>query len=87
MEEPLKGTLLLAVYAVVMITVFRSGILHDEKAPYSFLDFENTSLLYRAACFAGVFGVGYLVSWLLMRLNMKLSWIWFFDIDRLKKKG
>ena len=86
-QEPFKGLLIIILYAAVMIAFFGSGILPSEKAPYSFLDFENTSLFFKFACLVGIFVVGYAVSWLLMRLNMKLSWIWFYDIKRLKKKG
>lgn len=85
--EPLKGTILIAIYAVVMLSFFGAGVLPSEKAPYSFLDFKNTTLIYKIGCIAGIFAVGYAVSWLLMRLNMRLSWIWFFDRKRLKKKG
>lgn len=86
-EDPLKGTLIIAVYGTVMSMLFGTGKLPSELAPYSFLDFENTSMLFRIGCDAGIFAVGYAVSWLLMKLNMKLSWIWFYDIRRLKKKG
>ncbi len=85
--EPLKGTIFIALYGVVMTVIFGTGMLPREKAPYSFLDFENTSMFYKIVCLAGIFAVGYAVSWLLMRLNMKLSWIWFYDKRRMKKKG
>lgn len=85
--DPLKGTIIIAVYAALMTMLFGTGVLSSEKAPYSFLDFDNTSMLFKLACLAGIFAVGYAVSWLLMRLNMKLSWIWFYDINRSKKKG
>lgn len=86
-QEPLKGLLIITIYAVLMLIIFGSGMLPSEKAPYSFLDFENTSILFKLACLVGIYVVGYVVSWLLMRLNMKLSWIWFHDINRLKKRG
>ena len=87
LNEPLKGMLLLAAYGIVMMYFFGSGILPSEKAPYSFLDFEKTSILFKIACFAVIFAIGYFVSWVLMRLNMKLSWIWFYDRKRRKKRG
>ena len=83
--EPLKGTIIIAIYTIVMTTFFGVGLLPSEKAPYSFLDFENTSLLYKAGCLIGIFVVGYGVSWILMRLNMRLSWIWFYNPKRMKK--
>ena len=86
-EEPMNGILLIAIYAVVMTIFFGVGMLPSEKAPYSFLDFEKTTTLFKLGCLAGIFTVGYAVSWLLMRLNMKLSWVWFYDMNRSKKKG
>ena len=85
--EPFKGTIFIALYAVVMLVVFGTGILPSEKAPYSFLDFKNTSMLFKMACLIGIFAVGYGVSLLLMRLNKKISWIWFYDMKRSKRKG
>ena len=85
--EPLKGTMFIGVYAVLMTTLFGTGKISSDKAPYSFLDFEHTSMLYKLISLVSIFAIGYAVSWLLMRLNMKLSWIWFGDIRRFKKKG
>jgi hypothetical protein len=85
--EPLIGTSFIAIYTVVMIILFGTGTISSERAPYSFLDFENTTIFFKMKCLVGVFVVGYLVAWMLMRLNMKLSWIWFIDIKRMKKKG
>ena len=85
--EPLKGLLLLGAYAGLMAVLFGSGILPSEMAPYSFLDFEKNSALFKIMCLAGIIIVGYGVAWLLMRLNMKLSWIWFYDIRRRRRKG
>lgn len=85
--EPFKGTIFIAIYAVVMTMIFGMGILPSTRAPYSFLDFERTSVLFKVECLIGIFAVGYAVSWLLMRLNMKLSWIWFYDIKRMNKRG
>lgn len=85
--DPLKGTIFIAIYAVVMTTLFGTGALGSEEAPYSFLDFDHTSLLFRLLSLVSIFAIGYAVSWLLMRLNMKLSWIWFYDMKRAKKRG
>ena len=84
---PLKGMLFVATYGIVMTILFGTGMLGSEKAPYSFLDFDHTSLRFRLIILVCVLVVGYAVSWLLMRLNMKLSWIWFYDIKRAKKRG
>lgn len=85
--DPAKGTLFVAVYAVVMTTLYGTGTIPSERAPYSFLDFQNTSMGFKLVCLVGIFIVGYAVSWLHMKLNMKLSWIWFGDIERFKRKG
>ena len=85
--EPLIGISFVAIYAVVMVTLFGTGTIASERAPYSFLDFENTTIFFKVKCLVGIFVVGYLVAWMMMRLNMKLSWIWFSDIKRMKKKG
>ncbi|MBP3728636.1 MAG: hypothetical protein J6H18_00020 [Lachnospiraceae bacterium] len=49
----------------------------EQRPTISELNFEKTTLLFKLACLAGILAVGYGVSWLLMRLNMKLSWVWF----------
>ena len=79
--EPLHGTWFITVYAVVMVFLFGTGILPGTAAPYSFLDFEHASLRFVLLCLLGVYSVGYAVSWLLSRLNRRLSWIWFHDFD------
>lgn len=86
-EDPAKGTLFLAVYAVLMTTLYGTRTIPSEKAPYSFLDFDNTSIGFKVVCLVGIFAVGYAVSWLHMKANMKLSWIWFGDLKNLKRKG
>ena len=85
--DPLKGEIFIATYAVVMTTLFGTGVLGSEKAPYSFLDFDHTSPTFRLFSCICIFVTGYIVSWLLIRLNMKLSWIWFYDIKRAKKSS
>ena len=85
--EPFKGTIFIAIYTALMTILFGTGTLGSEDAPYSFFDFTNTSLGYRLLSLVCVFAIGYAVSWLLIRLNMKLSWIWFYDIKRRKRKG
>ena len=85
--DPLKGMIFVGFYGLVMTISFASGILSSEIAPYSFFDFKKTSLLFKLACLAGILAVSYGASWLLMRLNMKLSWVWFYDLKKRKKKG
>lgn len=85
--DPLNGILIIAAYAALMTMLFGTGMLSSDKAPYSFLDFDKTSTLFKLVCLAAIFAAGYIVSWLLMRLNMKLSWVWFYNKNRSKKKG
>ncbi len=85
--DPLNGMLIISAYAVLMTMLFGTGMLSSDKAPYSFLDFDKTSTLFKLVCLAAIFAAGYIVSWLLMRLNMKLSWVWFYNKNRSKKKG
>ena len=45
--EPLIGTSFIAIYTVVMIILFGTGTISSERAPYSFLDFENTTIFFK----------------------------------------
>ena len=84
--EPLHGTWFITCYAVVMLFLFGTGILPSSAAPYTFLDFEHSSLRFILLCALGVYFVGYVISWLLSELNRKLSWIWFYDLTGAKRK-
>ena len=82
--EPLYGTIFITIYTVIMTFLFATRILPSEKAPYSFLDFDNNSLAFKLLVLLIVYICGYIVSKLLSYLNSKMSWIWFYD---LKKRG
>ena len=84
--EPLNGTIYITFYAVIMTILFGLGILPPEKAPYSFLNFRDNSLLFSIACLIVIYIIGYSISFLMIILNKKLSWIWFTDLKRLRKK-
>ncbi len=84
--ESFYGTWFVTIYAVVMGFLFGKGILPSELAPYSFLDFEHSSLLFMLACLAGIYAFGYMVALMLSWLNRKLSWIWFYDFRKLKDR-
>ena len=82
--EPLNGTVYIILYAAIMVFLFATGILPSEKAPYSFLDFKHSSVWFVLACGVGIFTVGYLISVLLIRLNNRLSWLWFYGLNKRK---
>lgn len=83
-HEPFQGTWYITVYAVIMVIVFATGILPPEKAPYSFLDFKNSPLWFILACGIAIYVVGYLIGILLIRLNNRLSWSWFYGLNKNK---
>lgn len=80
--EPLYGMTFISIYALVMVIVFRFDILSYELAPYSFLDFQNTTIGFRLLCFIVIYTVGYFVSKLLAYLNSKLSWVWLIGLNK-----
>ena len=85
--EPLIGTSYIAIYTTVMTILFGSGMIPSSKAPYSFLDFSSNSMRFKITCLIGVFVIGYIVSWILILLNMKFSWIWFTDLKKHRRRG
>lgn len=84
--EPFNGTMFVTVYAMIMTTLFGLGILPPEKAPYSFLNFRDHSLLFSIGCLIVIYIIGYSISFLMIILNKHLSWIWFADLHHLRKR-
>ncbi len=80
--EPLQGTWYITVYAVVMTIVFAFGILPPEKAPYSFLNLRDSSIPFVLACGIGIYAIGYIIGMLLIKLNNRLSWVWFYGLKK-----
>ena len=80
--EPFRGTWYITIYAVAMTFLFGTRILPPEKAPYSFLNFRDHSILFSLACLVGIYVVGYSVSSLMIMLNKYLSWVWFADMPK-----
>ena len=78
--EPLYGTSLVTIYAIVSTIIFATGILPSSMAPYSFLDFEHHSIFFSLSCLAVIYAIGYSISLLLSVLNRKLSWLWFKNL-------
>lgn len=85
--EPLHGSWYITAYAVVMVIIFGFGILPPEKAPYSFLDFKHSSIWFCIACGIGIYVLAYGIAALLIRLNSKLSWSWFYGLKKPKKNS
>ena len=83
--EPLRGTVFIGIYATVMTILFGGGLLPSDEAPYFFLNFDHTSRGFRITFLIIIFVLSYGISRGLMKLNMKLSWIWFYNIR--KKRG
>ena len=80
--EPLYGSTFITIYAVIMAFLFGTRILPSSLAPYSFLDFDNHSLLFSIACLIGIYIIAYFVSILFARLNRHYSWIWYRKRNR-----
>lgn len=78
--ELLLGTAFVTCYALVMIPLILTGIITNEQIPYFFLDFRHMAIMYIAGCFLFIYGIGYLWSLALSRLNRKLYWLWFKNI-------
>ena len=81
-HELLYGSVFITLYWMVMAVLMLTGILTSAQAPYSFLDFEHSSIWFILACMAGVYAVAYLAAAVLAKLNMKLSWIWFKGLEK-----
>ena len=71
------GTWFVTLYAVVVISLILVGIIPEKLIPYAFMDVLHMPALVIALCFVFVYGMGFLLSWLLSRWNRKLSWLWF----------
>lgn len=80
--EPFNGSIFITIYAVIMGVLFGTGIFPSEWSPYSFLDFKNSSLWYIFACTLGIYIVAYIIGYLLIFLNNKLSWSWFYGLNK-----
>lgn len=50
--EPLYGTVFITIYGIVMAALMLGGKLTAEQAPYSFPDFEHSSVTFILACMA-----------------------------------
>ncbi len=82
--EPMYGTWFLTYYMIVFSYIFTAGLLPEELAPYSILNFRTTPLSLSLFSLAAVYLCGYLTALFLSFLNRKLSWLWFYDIRKNK---
>ena len=77
LREIFIGTDFVTVYAAVIIPLIAANVITDEYIPYFFLDVRNMKMPYVAGCFAVIYGIAFLISYCLYRLNRKLYWGWF----------
>ncbi len=77
-----NGTWYVTLYAAVIITLILTGVIPTERIPYFFLDVTHLPLLDLAGYFVGIYGIAFLLSWLLSFLNRKLTWIWLRNLDK-----
>ena len=77
-----NGTWYVTLYAAVIITLILTGVIPTALIPYFFLDVTHIPLLDLAGYFLGIYGIAFLMSWLISYLNRKLSWLLLRDLDR-----
>ncbi len=82
MKYRLNGLYILIIYTVFILTLIIMNIIPENKIPYSFLDIRHQPAWYILLAFVVVYGGGYLLSWLLYRLNLKLSLLWYRKVVR-----
>lgn len=80
-RQLLNGVLFIILYAVVILSLIISGIIPVEQIPYFFLDIVHLPRLKFISYFVFLFGLSFLLSFILSRWNRKLSWIWFKGIS------
>lgn len=78
--QKLHGTWFITLYAVVIITLIKTGILLPDKIPYFFLDVTSLPFISFLGYVVFVYALGITLSYFLSCWNRKLSWIWFRGI-------
>jgi hypothetical protein len=71
----LHGTWLITLYAITIVSFIKAGIIVDDLIPYTFLDIDNMPVIAIIGCLIFVYGIGYLLSTVLYRLNKKISFM------------
>lgn len=74
------GMVIIAIYTVFILTLILTNVIPEDKIPYSFLDVRNQPLWLPLLAFVVVYGLGYVLSWVFYKLNLKLSWLWYRGI-------
>ncbi len=69
------GTWFITLYAITIVLFIKAGIIVDDLIPYEFLDIENMHIIAIIGCLIFVYGIGYLLSTILYRLNKKISFM------------
>ncbi|MCR5733201.1 MAG: hypothetical protein K6G22_01220 [Lachnospiraceae bacterium] len=69
------GTWFITLYAVIIILFIKAGIIVDDLIPYEFLDIENMHFIAIIGCLIFIYGIGYLLSTVLYRLNKRISFM------------
>ena len=81
----LQGLSFLLLYAVTMVVLILTGVVPENKIPYSFLNVKHGISWITVAVGALVFGAGYGLAWLFWLLNRKLSWRWYSKIAKTQR--
>ena len=76
----LYGTLFVTLYAITVVALIVTGVIKNEMIPYAFIDVLNMPAIAIILTLAFIYGVSFLLSFLLYRANKKLSWAWFKNI-------
>lgn len=82
-----NGLIFITIYAAAMLLCIFTGIVPENKIPYSFLNIYKSSAGYIAFAFFFVFTCGYFISWALSSLNIKADLLWFGGIVPKAKKA
>ncbi len=81
-SERFYGLIFISLYCVIMMTFIFTGIVPENKIPYSFMNIYSSPIWYIIFAAVFVFTLGYLISWALSELNRKASWLWFKNIAK-----
>ena len=83
----LYGLLIITIYAVFILTLILTYVIPENKIPYSFLDVRNQPFWFPLLAFVVIYGIGYLLSWMFYKLNLKLSWHCYYGVAGKQRKG
>lgn len=81
-----NGLIFITIYALTMLLCIFTGLVPENKIPYSFFNIYKSSVWYITFAFFFVFTIGYFISWLLSAMNIKADLKWFAAIVPKAKK-